>query len=141
MCEGMKRTAEVLVGWCDRHTTSYPPTVIHVTDGQSTDGDPEHIAEMLRQISTNDGQSLLFNLHIDTSGGSAIIFPSSEGALPDTHAQLLFRMSSAFPSHLIKPAQEKGYNVSSESRFFGYKAGYEGIVDFFDIGTRAGNLR
>src|SRR5262249_21819453 len=133
--------AEVLVGWCDAHANSYPPTVIHVTDGQSTDGDPEQIGEMVRKISTDDGQCLLFNLHIDTSGASAVIFPASESALPDSNSKLLFRMSSSFPSHLIKPATDKGYNVTTEARFFGYKAGYEGIVDFFDIGTRASNLR
>jgi hypothetical protein len=57
------------------------------------------------------------------------------------YSRLLFRMSSPFPAHLVGAANEKGYSVSNESRFFGYKAGYEGIVDFFDIGTRASNLR
>ena len=97
---------------------------------------------MVRKISTNDGQCLLFNLHIDTSGGSSCdLSEFGSPRFPDTHSKLLFRMSSSFPSHLIKPAIEKGYSVSNEARFFGYKAGYEGIVDFFDIGTRASNLR
>lgn len=141
MCGGLKKAAEVLVGWCNAHAGSYPPTVIHVSDGQSTDGDPEAIAEMVRNISTDDGQSLLFNLHIDAREGSSLIFPASESGLPDEHAKLLFRMSSMFPQHLLRAASDKGYKVTSESRFFGYKAGYEGIVDFFDIGTRASNLR
>jgi hypothetical protein len=141
MCEAMRKTAEVLVQWCDAHQNSYPATIIHVTDGQSTDGDPEAIAESLKQISTNDGQCLLFNLHIDTSGSQAIIFPASETALPDANSRMLFRMSSNFPTHLTSSAKEKGYPATAESRFFGYKAGYEGIVDFFDIGTRASNLR
>jgi hypothetical protein len=141
MCEALRKTAEVMVQWCDSHPHSYPPTVIHVTDGQSTDGDPERIADSLKLISTEDGQSLLFNLHISTAGGEAIIFPASESVLPDTYSRLLFRMSSNFPPHLIAPAKEKGYQANSESRFFGYKAGHEGIVDFFDIGTRASNLR
>jgi hypothetical protein len=69
------------------------------------------------------------------------MFPSSETALPDVYSRMLFRMSSSFPPHLIKPAQEAGYAVNSESRFFGYRAGYEGIVDFYEIGTVAANLR
>jgi hypothetical protein len=141
MCEALRKAAEVLVQWCDSHPDSYPPTIIHVTDGQSTDGDPEQIAESLRLISTNDGQSLLFNLHIDTSGTQGIIFPQSESGLPDTYSRMLFRMSSPFPPHLVSAAKEKGYSATSESRFFGYKAGYESIVDFFDIGTRASNLK
>lgn len=140
MCEALRKTAEAMVQWCDNHPKCYPPTVIHVTDGQSTDGDPEQIAESLKLISTEDGPSLLFNLHISTAGGEAVIFPASESVLPDAHSKLLFRMSSNFPAHLIGPAKEKGYPANSESRFFGYKAGYEGIVDFFDIGTRAANL-
>lgn len=141
MCEALRKAAEVMVEWCDGHPNSYPPTVIHVTDGQSTDGDPEQIAESLKLISTEDGQALLFNLHISAAGGEAIIFPASETGLPDTYSKMLFRMSSNFPNHLVGAAKERGYSANSESRFFGYKAGYEGIVDFFDIGTRAANLR
>jgi hypothetical protein len=141
MCAALRTTAEVLVEWCDGHPSSYPPTVIHVTDGQSTDGDPEEIARNLRQIATDDGEVLLFNLHIDVGSADSIIFPSSETILPDDNSRLLFRMSSPFPKHLIDAARERGYDaVTSESRFFGYKAGIEGIVDFFDIGTRAGQF-
>jgi hypothetical protein len=91
--------------------------------------------------STTDGQCLLFNLHISTSGGQPVVFPSLDNGL-DEYGKLLFRLSSVFPGHLVQAARDKGYDtVSSESRFFGYKAGYEAIVDFFDIGTRASNLR
>lgn len=141
MTSAMRTAAEAIVEWCDAHPTSYPPTIIHVTDGASTDGDPSAIADALKQMSTNDGECLLFNLHISTMGGQPVVFPSSNSDL-DEYGQLLFRMSSAFPSHLVPVARDKGYDtVSSESRFFGYKAGYEAIVDFFDIGTRASNLR
>lgn len=141
MSEAMRKAAELLVGWCDSHEASYPPTVIHVTDGQSSDGDPSAIADAIRQISTRDGQCLLFNLHIDTTEGGAVIFPASEAALPDSYSRMLFRMSSSFPPHLVAAARAKGYEASAESKFFGYKAGIEGIADFFDIGTKASNLR
>ena len=141
MCDALKKVAALLVDWCNAHERSYPPTVIHVTDGESGDGDPEGIAQQLQQISTSDGQCLLFNLHIDTREGADQIFPSSESVLPDANSRMLFRCSSPFPPHLIKPAQDKGHAVSSASRFFGYRVGVEGIVDFFDIGTRASELR
>ena len=141
MCEALRKTAELMVGWCDSHPSSHPPTIIHVTDGQSTDGDPEKIADQLRLISTDDGQCLFFNLHIDTSQAQSVMFPSSENGLPDVYSRLLFRMSSSFPANLIEAASGLGYSVNAESRFFCYRAGYEGIVDFYDIGTRASNLR
>lgn len=141
MCEALRRVAALLVDWCNTHDRSYPPTVIHVTDGASTDGDPEQIAQQLQQIATNDGPCLLFNLHIDTGEGTGLIFPADEAALPDANSKMLFRSSSPFPPQLVKPAQDKGYSVTPESKFFGYRVGIEGIVDFFDIGTRASELR
>lgn len=142
MCDAMRMAAEVLAGWCDAHPASYPPTLIHVTDGQSTDGDPSAITEAIRQISTRDGECLLFNLHVDSGEGQGFAFPPSENGLPDTFSKMLFRMSSLFPSHLVPAAQSLGYSqASSESRFFAYKQGVEGIADFFNIGTQASNLR
>jgi hypothetical protein len=140
MCEGFRKAAECLMGWCNSHAKSHPPTIIHVTGGPSTDGNPEQIAEAIRHISTNHGQCLLFNLHVGTSESASLIFPTSEAGLPDAHSKMLFRMSSLFPAHLIKPARDKGYSVSSESRFFGYKAGYDSLVNFFNIGTRVSDL-
>lgn len=48
MVGGLTKAAEALVGWCDSHPHNYPPTVLHVTDGASTDGDPEHVASAIR---------------------------------------------------------------------------------------------
>jgi hypothetical protein len=141
MCGAMRIIAETVAEWCDSHPSSYPPTVVHVTDGQSTDGDPEDIAEAIKGISTNDGEVLLFNLHVDTESGDEILFPSSEDELPDEYARLLFRMSSPFPDHLVTAAQGMGYDVTGDSRFFAYKAGMDFIGHFFEIGTRASQLR
>lgn len=140
MCQAITRAAEELVAWCDAHPDSYPPTILQITDGESTDGDPEALAGHLQQISTSDGNVLMFNLHISTSGASPVEFPSSDGGLPDPYAKLLFRMSSPLPQHLVDYARGKGFGVNSESRGFMFNAEAEQIVDFFDIGTKAANL-
>jgi hypothetical protein len=141
MCAAIHRAGEVLAAWCDAHPNSYPPTVLHVTDGESTDGDPEQLAASLRQFSTGDGNVLVFNLHVSATAGHPISFPSGESGLPDAFAKLLFRMSSALPDHLIKVAQEKAHKVSYESRGYIFNAEAGEMVDFFDIGTRASQLR
>ncbi len=70
------------------------------------------------------------------------MFPASEQDLSDPYAQLLFRMSSPLPEHLVRFAQEKGYIVGMESRGFMYNTEKAAqIVEFFDIGTRASQLR
>lgn len=141
MCQAITKAAEELVVWCDAHPNSYPPTVLHITDGESTDGDPEELATQLRQIQTEDGTVLMFNLHVSTTGASPVEFPTSEIVLPDSYAKLLFRMSSLLPDHLIRFAEEKSFKVGMESRGFMFNADAVQVVDFFDIGTRASQLR
>ncbi|AEO41958.1 von Willebrand factor A [Xanthomonas perforans] len=141
MCNAITSAAAELVAWCDAHPDSYPPTVLHVTDGESTDGDPEGLAQQLQQIATNDGNVLLFNLHVSASGGDPVTFPISDAGLSDNYAKLLFRMSSPLPPHLQQAAQEKGIKATMESRGFMFNAETAEIVDFFDIGTRAAQLR
>lgn len=130
------KTRETVAGWCEAHQGSYPPTILHVTDGQSTDGAPEEMAETLRQISTRDGQALLFNLHVTTTGGAEMVFPTSESELGDEYSRMLFRMSSPLPSHLAKFAGDKGYEIVDGSRGFIFNGDPQCVVDFFEIGTR-----
>lgn len=141
MRQALTNVAEELVIWCDAHPDSYPPTILHVTDGEATDGDPEEIASDLGQIRTNDGEVLILNIHVSTLGNDPISFPESDAGLPDDYAKLLFRMSSQLPEHLIRFAQEKGHKVGNESRGFMFNAEAAELVDFFDIGTRASQLR
>jgi hypothetical protein len=112
MCAALTKAAEAVVKWADSHPNSYPPTILHVTDGESTDGDPEAVSSALKQISTNDGECLVFNIHVSTHHpGETIRFPNSDAGLPDTYAKLLFRMSSVFPPHVAKLATDKGYKL------------------------------
>lgn len=141
MCEAIRSAGVELAAWCDSHPDSYPPTVLHVTDGESTDGAPELLAETLRQFSTHDGNVLLLNLHVSAQAGTPVSFPANENSLPDQYAKLLFRMSSQLPEHLVKAVQDKGNATSSEARGYVFNAEANEIVDFFDIGTRASQLR
>jgi hypothetical protein len=132
----LTKALEVIADWCDAHKTSYPPTILHVTDGQSTDGGPEEVAAGMHQISTGDGQCLLFNLHVTSGGGQEIVFPVSESGLADEYSRMLFRISSPLPGHLAKFAGDKGYSITNGSRGFIFNGDPKCIVDFFEIGTR-----
>jgi hypothetical protein len=136
MRAALGKTIETVGGWCEQHPGSYPPTILHVTDGQSTDGAPEEMADGLRRISTKDGQALLFNLHVNTGAGLEIVFPTAETALLDEYSRMLFRMSSPLPAHLAKFAGDKGYTIADGSRGFIFNGDPQCVVDFFEIGTR-----
>jgi hypothetical protein len=107
-----------------------------VSDGHPTDGDPEPVADVLRSSGTEDGRTLLFNLHVDIRDIGEIAFPNAENKLPDKYAKKLFRMSSLLPQPFLLPAKSKGFMIEPNARGFMYNAGIERVVDFFDIGTR-----
>lgn len=136
MCAGLSAATEIVERWCAAHPRAFPPTVLHVTDGHPSDGNPEPIADRLKSLATDDGDCLLFNLHVDAGGGEPLIFPNDERALKDRYAKALFRMSSLLPPHAVEAAAGKGYDVRPGARGFVFNAGIEAIADFFDIGTR-----
>jgi hypothetical protein len=136
MCAGLNTAADLVQKWCSEHPGSFPPTVLHVTDGHPTDGNPLPIADHLKSVATDDGYCLLFNLHVDKGDGAPLVFPNDESLLNDRYGKTLYRMSSELPPHALLAARSKGYDARPGARAFVFNAGIEAIVDFFDIGTR-----
>jgi hypothetical protein len=136
MCAGLGSAIDIIQQWCAAHPSAFPPTVLHVTDGHPSDGNPEPTADRLKSLATHDGGCLLFNLHVDAGEGEPLIFPNDERAVRDRFGKALFRMSSLLPPHALEAAARKGYDVRPGARGFVFNAGLEAIADFFDIGTR-----
>jgi hypothetical protein len=136
MCAGLHLAYEIMQSWCSQHSTGYPPTVLHVTDGHPTDGNPEPISDKIKGLATEDGSCLLFNLHLDVGSAVPRVFPNDEHLLSDRYGRALFRMSSELPPHALQIAKLKGNDVRPGARGFVFNAGIEQIADFFDIGTR-----
>ena len=98
MCAALRQAYNLAEQWAMSHYDSYPPVIINVTDGIANDGDPTNEAGKLSNISTNDGQALLFNVHITDISSAPVAYPASEGELPnDRYAKKLFSMSSLVP--------------------------------------------
>src|SRR6266545_1709493 len=76
MCAALRMAIGTVTAWCKSHHASIPPFVLHVSDGHPTDGDPEPIADALRSSGTEDGRTLLFNLHVDIRDLGEIVFPA-----------------------------------------------------------------
>ena len=98
MCAALRRAYDMASQWAINHPNNYPPVIINLTDGMSTDGDPLGLAQQMTQISTTDGNALLFNVHITGVKASPVLYPASEIELPnDSYARHLFSMSSVIP--------------------------------------------
>lgn len=141
MVEALKQAHKIVDDWLRAHPTSFPPIVINITDGESTDGDPTAAAKSVRELRSADGDALLFTVHISSIGGATFEFPHSESELPDKFAKQLFQMSSPLPPHLQAAAAQEGFKVSEGSRGFVFNADIVAVIRFLDIGTRPSNLR
>jgi hypothetical protein len=143
MCEALNLAWHVLSEFLERYPDCYPPVVFNITDGESTDGDPEAHAQCLRDLASTDGQVLLGNLHVSSRNAQPVVFPDHEDGLPDTFARLLFRMSSVLPPGQVQTARRDGFRVGDQSRAFAFNADVVSVIRFLDIGTRVDpkNLR
>src|SRR5690606_27884160 len=111
MCGAFQLARDSVSGWTDQHPDAFPPTVINITDGESTDGDPSNIAREITSIVTPDGPVLLFNCHISASGADSKLFPSTPEGLPGREAELLFNISDVFPAKHLELARSAGIAV------------------------------
>jgi hypothetical protein len=136
MVAALERATTLLAGFVAQHPTCFPPLVINLSDGEATDGNPEAPAARLRQLGSDDGDTLLFNLHLSAQPVLPIEFPDNEFGLPDDAARRLFRMSSPLPPVMHGPARQAGLMVSDGTRGFVFNADLASVVRFLDIGTR-----
>ncbi len=143
MCQALDQAAQRLRRWIDAHPRSFPPVVLNVTDGEATDGDPLRFAQQLRSFATDDGEVLLFNVHLSDAEAPAVELPSSRRELPagDAHADVLFAMSSTLPFTMRAAAEHEGFTVDLDTRGFIFNADPVGLVRFLEVGTRPSNLR
>jgi hypothetical protein len=136
MCQALttaKLSLEVFLG---KFPNCYPPLVVNITDGESTDGNPLAAAAALCDLKTSDGNVLLFNAHISDSPANPVEFPASEVGLPDNFATRMFRMSSPLPPRLREAARGDGFAAPDGARGFVFNADLVSIIRFLDIGTR-----
>jgi hypothetical protein len=141
MCQAMGRAQSILSRWVNEQPTSFPPIVINITDGHATDGDPAQAAAALRSLKTEDGELLLFNIHVSSTPAQPIQFPSDESGLPDDYAKGLFKMSSTLPDYMKSIAAEEGIPVGDSPRGFVFNGDMVSVIRFLDIGTRPTSLR
>jgi hypothetical protein len=141
MSQAFALAQSIVSAWLRDHPGCFPPVVLNLTDGESTDGDPSGPARALRDLASDDGNVLLFNLHVSSDASPAISFPDNESVLPNPYARTLFNVSSVLPVHMRAYALQQGYAVSGDTRGFVFNADVTSVVQFLDIGTRASDLR
>ncbi len=134
-----EKVTELSIDWCDSHPDSFPPVIINITDGEPNDEKRTRIeAEKLLQVSNNDGNILLFNVHIADGLRDGVVLPSDGSTLNDPLAKFLFDISSELPDELLQEARDNFENINKGSRGMIYNAKAEDLIRMLNFGsTRA----
>ncbi len=142
MCRAASEAERILNDWLTAHPDCYPPIVIHITDGEATDGDPTERIRQLTNMSSSDGNVMLFNIHLSANpNATPISFPDSADDLPDDYSKMLFETASPLSPTMRALAKEHGFSPSESARAFVLNADMVLLVQAIDIGTRPANLR
>lgn len=137
------RAKSLLDKWMEEHKEKdcYPPTVINITDGMFNGATKESVlqqANELKSMFTNDGNVILFNIHITANKSSEeVACPISKQELNgNSYAETLFDMSSLLPMRYNADI-EKALNDSRQGRHvaMGVNADATTLIKLMDIGT------
>lgn len=140
MNQALTQAADIVGGFLRAHPDCFPPAVIHITDGESTDGDPTGAMSKITVLRSSDGGVLLFNLHISGNPG-IIAYPNSSSGLPDQYSKVLFEGASSLTDFMRSVAAEHNANTSEGAKAFVLNGTPVEIIQAIDIGTRPSNLR
>ena len=108
MLEALAAAHKLVEEWCSNldNRYSFPPMLFHITDGTCNDADREAIEDIATRIKlthTEDGNTLLFNVHLssDIWNDYHDIFPNAKKFVPNRPDRAtLFNMSSTIPKPL-----------------------------------------
>ena len=130
--------------WMKEHHDKdcYPPTIINITDG-ALNGimNPREVntqlANELKALFTNDGNVLLWNIHITPDCKEQIIFPISKTELKDDkYSEWLFDMSSLLPSRYNVPIGDlRGDAENTRHVAMATNTDMSTLIQLMDIGT------
>ena len=132
----------LLDSWMDKHHDQdcYPPTIIHITDGLyngASKSEVQQKANELKSMFTNDGNVLLFNIHITPDNDNGFTFPKSKDELEDNrYAQDLFDLSSLLPLRYNEEiCKLKSTDPSVRHSAMAVNADMSTLIKLMDIGT------
>ena len=130
--------------WMKEHHDKdcYPPTIINITDG-ALNGivNPREVntqlANELKALYTNDGNVLLWNIHITPDNKEQLVFPISKTELNnDKYSEWMYDMSSLLPSRYNVPIGDlRGDAENTRHVAMATNTDMSTLIQLMDIGT------
>lgn len=129
--------------WMEKHHDKdcYPPTIINITDGEFNGATKEYVlqqANELKSMFTNDGNVILFNIHISANKAVCVTCPASKDEVSfSSLATAMYEMSSLLPmrySDRIADLRKDG-TPNNRYRAMSINADMSTLIQLMDIGT------
>lgn len=140
--KAFEKAKTLLDSWLAEHHEHdcYPPTIINVTDGVFNGTTRENLiqqANELKAMFTNDGNVLLWNIHITPDHLEQILLPvSKEEMKADKYSELLYDMSSLLPERYNRPISDlRGDNTNERHVAMTTNTDMSTLIQLMDIGT------
>jgi hypothetical protein len=134
MANAFGRMRKTVGGWKGRNAGERLILGIHVTDGDSTDGDPiPQLRALAQEVEAAGGKLLMTNIHISETGSpdTSVVFPDEADASQlDALGQRLFEMSSPVPANLAEKLGTK-----PGARMMAYNASVDDLARVFEAGS------
>ena len=129
--------------WMEKHHDKdcYPPTIINITDGEFNGATKEYVlqqANELKSMFTNNGNVILFNIHISANKAVCVTCPASKDEVSfSSLATTMYEMSSLLPmrySDRIADLRKDG-TPNNRYRAMSINADMSTLIQLMDIGT------
>ncbi len=140
--KAFEKAKTLIDNWLAEHHEHdcYPPTIINVTDGVFNGTTRENLiqqANELKAMFTNDGNILLWNIHITPNHLEQILLPVSKEELKsDKYSELLYDMSSLLPERYNRPISDlRGDNTNERHVAMTTNTDMSTLIQLMDIGT------
>lgn len=137
------KAKQLLQNWMDKHHDKdcYPPTIINITDGEFNGASKEYVlqqANELKSMFTNDGNVILFNIHISANKGINVTCPADKKEVSSNEfATTLFELSSLLPERYSDRIADLRNDTIPSDRYtaMSVNADMSTLIQLMDIGT------
>ena len=142
---------DLLDKWMKDHHEKdcYPPTIINITDGAFNGiANPREVntqlANELKALYTNDGNVLLWNIHVTPDNHEQILLPISKTELNEDkykYSEWLYDMSSLLPSRYNQAIGDlRGDAENTRHVAMATNTDLSTLIQLMDIGTPTNNI-
>lgn len=143
MHNAFKMAKDLLEDWMEDHHEKdcYPPTVINITDGEFngvTKDEMLQFSNEMKSMFTNDGNVILFNIHVSPNQENKVVFPVDKSELNDNkYGITLFEMSSLLPLRYNQPISSIRDDNDDQVRHtaMAVNSDMSTLLQLMDIGT------